>query len=218
MPHRIVLLWLAAQPPLGSQQAELDAWARARDATLSAPAPAGALAYDGDVAEQVESALEDARKAIGGRDASAEVILARVAALLGAHPELPQAAWLRAEHEHLRLELLEQTGASRERLAQARTRAYALEGARAEAFDGVRLEGEALDGEGPALLAGVRSADEVWVDGRSAHSAALAPGLHHVLVQRAGMLVWAGWAEVQSDLQLRVADPTRACSALDFAG
>jgi hypothetical protein len=38
------------------------------------------------------------------------------------------------------------------------------------------------------------------------------------LVQRAGLVVWAGWVNVESDAPLRITDPTSACSALDLAG
>lgn len=79
----------------------LTGWARARGLRL-VDATGGSLSgpptIDLTVADRVEKELERAREATAALDAdAAERALARAEALLRDHPELPQAAWLRAE-------------------------------------------------------------------------------------------------------------------------
>lgn len=76
-------------------------WGRARGlriVTASERVGGGALRVDPSIADHVENELDRARDAISALDAdAAERALARAEALLREHPELPQAAWLRAE-------------------------------------------------------------------------------------------------------------------------
>lgn len=76
-------------------------WAHTRGVTLVQAATAqasDALPIDLSIADRAEKDLERAREAIAALDAdAAERALARAETLLREHPELPQAAWLRAE-------------------------------------------------------------------------------------------------------------------------
>lgn len=76
----------------------LDSWARARGLTLVAPAEPTPGIDASDTMARAERELDRAREAIAALDAdAAERALARAEQQLRAHPELPGAAWLRAE-------------------------------------------------------------------------------------------------------------------------
>jgi hypothetical protein len=77
----------------------LASWAAARGLRLAPPGePPATVRFDAELADRAEAELSRAQEAIGAGDAdAAERALARAEELLRAHPELPQAPWLRAE-------------------------------------------------------------------------------------------------------------------------
>lgn len=113
----VTVVWVAPPPAAstgtssgsgardGREDAEraLEQWARARGLRIVTAGAAGgdaghALRVDLAIGERVEKELVRAREAIAALEAdAAERALARAEALLHEHPELPQAAWLRAE-------------------------------------------------------------------------------------------------------------------------
>jgi hypothetical protein len=97
----VAVVWLA--PDEGDAARALAEWGRARGVRLVAvedAASASGLRVDVTIGERVEKEIERAREAIAALDADgAERALARADAVLRDHPELPQAAWLRAEVE-----------------------------------------------------------------------------------------------------------------------
>ncbi len=99
MSDDVAVYWLA--PHAEDQQAAraLSDWARTRGIRLgSIDAPSATISVDRSIADRAEQELERARDAIAASDAdAAERALARAEALLREHPELPHAAWLRAE-------------------------------------------------------------------------------------------------------------------------
>lgn len=100
-PDDVTVVWLAEGEVRDDTTRALAEWARARGLRLS-PAKeaedAPSLGVDLAVSDRIEKELERANEAIAAHDADlAERALARAEAALRAHPELPQAAWLRAE-------------------------------------------------------------------------------------------------------------------------
>jgi hypothetical protein len=99
----VAVYWLDSQRDQAEDQAAraLSDWARTRGVRLASIESHGAaLTVDRSIAERAEKELDRAREAIGASDAdTAERALAHAETLLREHPELPQAAWLRAEVE-----------------------------------------------------------------------------------------------------------------------
>ncbi len=95
------VVWLERDPPREDAVRALEAWARTRGlklGTLETRVPT--IPADPSLGERAEAELERARLALATADADAvERALARAEAELRAHPEIPQAAWLRAEVE-----------------------------------------------------------------------------------------------------------------------
>ncbi len=95
------VVWLDEGEARDDAVRALGEWARTRGVRLgvledSVPA----ITIDPGLGDRAERELERAREAISATDAdAAERALARVETLLREHPELPQAAWLRAEVE-----------------------------------------------------------------------------------------------------------------------
>ncbi|HET9956278.1 MAG TPA: hypothetical protein VFQ61_17340 [Polyangiaceae bacterium] len=192
-----------------------------------------------DLADQIEAALDAARTALGSLDAdAAERTLADIERKLDEHPELPQAAWLMAEHHYVEAELLERAAVVdraglkptstrqtelRSRARELRNDAEALEGIRAMPF---REEKSKELGPPPMTgislgIAGLRPRDEIEWDGALQSSALTTrPGKHHVRVLRGERLVWAGWIQVTPDqrvLSLPVSAPA-PCSGEELMG
>jgi hypothetical protein len=110
----VTVVWVAPDPassPAGARSGPGDGredaaralleWARARGLRVHTAneSARGALEHvDLTIADRVEKELDRAREATAALDADvAERALARAETLLREHPELPQAAWLRAE-------------------------------------------------------------------------------------------------------------------------
>jgi hypothetical protein len=175
----------------------LIAWGEARGIKIgvAARSTVPAIAVDASIAETVEKELTSARDALTRLDADAtEDALARARALLRAHPELPQAAWLLAEVERgwsarwMRISPLDP-----ERAARAWQRAAALDGGRAAGIgetDHPKLPDVAVtftaDGDRDLTL---------LVDGAeiSLGTKQVSPGEHAVVTMRRGRILWANW-------------------------
>jgi hypothetical protein len=103
-PADVTVVWLApADVVAGREDAAraLAEWARVRGLHRSVPeepAARGLVHVDLSAGDRAERELERAREAIASLDGdAAERALARAEAIVRDHPELPQAAWLRAE-------------------------------------------------------------------------------------------------------------------------
>jgi hypothetical protein len=107
-PDDVRVVWLGEDAPRDDARRALVGWARARGLSLldadGSPRGRATRRRDEDVgpslavAERVERDLDRAREAVAALEGdAAERALARAEAELRAHPELPSAAWLRAE-------------------------------------------------------------------------------------------------------------------------
>jgi hypothetical protein len=215
------LVWLASEPPGGAERGALAAWAIAHGVILSPPLDASPPTLDVDprVADEVETRLEHARDSLTARDGPGvdrEVDAAD--ALLRAHPELPQAAWLMAEVERARATRFAQSD-------PPDTAAVAVAWARAEALDGGRLGGIGEPSPPHRSDAAGVSVSLPWgaalqIDGHPAppHFTALV-GLHAVVVTRGDLPAWARWVEFGiGDSSIRPALPApEPCSAPDVS-
>jgi hypothetical protein len=143
-------------------------------------------------------------------------VLARAEATLREHPELPQAAWLRAEVARAWSVRWLRAG-DEERAKRAWQRAAALDGGRAAGlgekdFDAPERVAARVRVEGPGdvRLDGVPVADG---------KVTCAPGEHALVVVRAdGAVAWADWVSIAAGTELSVSPPTApACSGADVA-
>ena len=92
------VVWIA--PARDDAQKAITGWADARSVRLTAAVDGGArgLVIDGSISERIERDLEKAKQATAALDAdAADRALARAETTLREHPEIPHAAWLRAE-------------------------------------------------------------------------------------------------------------------------
>ncbi len=101
-PDDVTVVWIEKAEGRDDASRAVADWARARGLKLATSASESvthpASRIDFSIADRVEKELDRAREAIAALDADvAERALARADALLRDHPELPQAAWLRAE-------------------------------------------------------------------------------------------------------------------------
>jgi hypothetical protein len=219
MLRALVVLWLSAPAALPGQQASIGEWAARRGFQPVPPPAVIRLRYDTNIAHELERLLEEARTATPGAASAFE----RIDRLLQAHPELPQAAWLRAERyaleaQHRLRDGNVGPGASSEDLAVS---ARKLEGARAASFGASAQPpvSPTESGTRGLSLMNLRPSDQVFIDGvETAEGTFIEPGEHHVQVSRSGALIWAGWVDPGSPPLLRIEDPSMACSDLDLLG
>jgi len=233
-------VWISPEPPGAAELRALSSWARTRGVTVAPPAekhPA-ALAVDLAEADSIEELLDRARDAIAARDGDGvERATAAAEALLRAHPELPQSAWLMAEIERARATRWQRVPPED---AEASERAWL----RAEALDGGRVAGirevAAAGATAGALPASVSLSlpgdDAARLDGRplegvlqttvetrrgttrSVVSVVTVAGPHVLVVTADGAPVWAGWLELAAGTSSIVVDaPTTVpCSLADL--
>jgi hypothetical protein len=208
----------APDPLPGTELAQISArWSRRFKRVPAAP-EARPSAGTRRNAERIEALLDAAQTALGSlRPDEAKAALTDAEALLRAHPELPQAAWLAAERASIAAELASAEGEP----ASARLRAFVLEGRRATPF----REGTLSGGELPALPAialsvrGLAATDELeWDATRSPSRFETLAGEHQLRVLRNERLLWASWVEVtESTHELALNLPALApCSADDL--
>jgi hypothetical protein len=212
------VVWLAPARGAADRHA-LDEWALARGVRIVLPADGRAPAIDVDpsVAERVEDELERARDAVAAQETDgAERALARAEAILRAHPELPNAAWLMAEVHRLwssRWHRLEPRDPARGDAAWRR----------AAALDGGRVAGV---GETPAspeaavhprfVIEGAAEGATVLLDG--APLVDRPAGEHVITVSAGGVVRYAAWLATADATELHVRVPgAPACSTGDLA-
>ncbi len=214
-------VWIDDSPSPDAERALFE-WARARGLELAKASGASSrpeVVADQEDANRVEADLTLASQALVQEDTdAAERALARAEARVIGHPELPQAAWLRAEVERgwsARFSHL--SPKNEERARAAWQRADALAGPRVPA-----LTETATVEEWP--LAHVRFVlpdGELWVDARrvTQETGMLAEGPHQVRVVRDGRTVRAAWVGVGEGTVIDFSQErsSGACSKADFA-
>jgi len=213
------VVWMDAAPE--QVPSILQTWASARGLRLVTPSEGGqrALAVDPAIATRVEEDLRVSREMTTQHDADrAERALARAEALVRAHPEIPQAAWLLAEVERgwaarfIQLEPRDVERAGRHWRAAA-----ALDGGRAPGVGEPTVAIEStvafsIDATGPTE--GMRWDGDPITSGP--HEAR--PGMHQLVAQSNGDVVFAQWINVTTGTTVHVALPSaEPCSRVDFA-
>ncbi|MEO7111268.1 MAG: hypothetical protein ABI183_12590 [Polyangiaceae bacterium] len=186
----------------------LVAWGEARGITIGIATRSNvpAIAVDSSIADSVEKELTSARDALTRLDADAtEHALVRARALLRAHPELPQAAWLLAEVERgWSARWMRISPPDPDRAARAWQRAAELDGGRAAGIgetDRPKLPDVAVtfstDGDRDLTL---------LVDGAeiSLGKKQIPPGEHAVVTMRRGRILWANWVSLADQETVRV--------------
>ena len=212
-------VWVAEDPRSDVAKKALDEWVRGRGARITRAQPNRTVTVDRSISVQIESELAKAKDAIlAGETERAEARLAAVSTLVRLHPELTEAAWLRAE--------VDRAWATRfvrlEPKDPARALSWLLE---AEGLDGGRRAGlgepEAPRPEtiGARFEWSVDSRFEVWLDARllSPGDKRSTVGEHHLLVTRRGRPVWSGWVALADGTQIQVPTPLpEPCSEEDL--
>ncbi len=201
MTQTATLLLLLAREPSSGEKRLLADFARQKQVTLVAPAPTRSgeyHAYRSDLVLDIEGRLDEARTLASSLDEEhALVLLDAVAADLRTHPELPQAAWLLAEHHQIEAEVRGSDPASAERV-EALTRAeLVLEGPRAQAFG--KPDGAGMTPPAPVTVdvLDLSVQDSLELDGQNGGAErSVRPGLHQVRVLRDGDVIFAGWREL----------------------
>jgi hypothetical protein len=239
----VTVVWVApeASSPRDDAQRAVGDWARARGlhvraATGGPSAPTAAA--DPALADRVEKELHRSREAIAAADAdAAERALARAETLLREHPELPQAAWLRAEVNRgwaSRFTLLEPRDEQRAKAAWQD--ADALDGGRAVGIGEVAFAprvpvAASLTVSGGGSHAVIARLDGAELEGASSgggvttYRLIAAPAEHQLVVSLDGEPAFASWLTVPpaaagspaQSVAVRVGDDD-ACSASSLAG
>jgi hypothetical protein len=237
----VTVVWLAPDVSERDDAARaLAEWGRARGLRVLAAtegARSGPPKIDFTIADRVEKELDRAREATAALDADvAERALARAETLLRDHPELPQAAWLRAEVHRswaARWSRVEPRDDQRAQLAWQE--ADALDGGRAAGIGEVafpprphspvtltvqgapsqkvvvRLDGNDLTGTASA-------------DGVTTYALDVLPAEHHLVIAVDGDVAFASWVAIgttsagapRPTIPIRVGDDG-ACSAASLS-
>lgn len=216
MSDDVSVVWLSPDGAAeGDSARALAEWGRARGLKLVGvedTAAAVGLRVDLTVGEKIEKEIAHAHDAIAGLDAdTAERALARADAALRDHPELPHAAWLRAE--------VERTWAARYARIDPRDDARAAEHWKnAYALDGGRVAGVGESDLGPrkrvpaSIVVGGARGRPVVVrldggdlrsgstpdadDGRVTYATEVAPAEHQLIAYADGQPVFASWVTI----------------------
>ncbi len=239
----VTVVWLEKVESREDAARALREWGRARDLRVLVPAEgAGAVAVKIDfaISDRVERELERAREAIAALDADvAERALARADAILREHPELPQAAWLRAEvHRSWAARWTRIDPRDDLRAQIASQDADALDGGRAAgigelAFPARQKTSATLTvhgGGGHAVVARLDGAELTPTNGANAADGSLSyaievpPAEHHLVVSLDGESTFASWVAIAGlpagspriAIPIQVGDEG-ACSAGSFA-
>jgi hypothetical protein len=222
MTQTATLLLLLAGAPTSGERRLLADFARQNHVAFVAPAPTPASSlpgYRGELVLDLEGRLDEARTLASSLDEEhALALLDAVERELLKHPELPQAAWLLAEHHRVEAEVRREDPEARARVTELRHAADALEGPRALAF-GATDDGTSA-GAAPAnvTVRDLTARDSLEVDGQHGGAARLvAPGLHQVRVLRERELVFAAWQELGSEPNVTLGvRPIAPCSDEDL--
>lgn len=178
--------------------------------------------YDPALVERLEAELDEARTLGSSLDEQgALALLDRVERALLSHPELPQAAFLLAEHHRVAASVRARSpdgSAAAEALERA---AGVLEGRRAASFGEAARDTSPDEARARVQVPGLDARDRLELDGVAGpHERELATGRHHVRVLRGDRLIYASFVELSAErsiLDLGVA-PLVACSADDLRG
>ncbi len=214
----------------------LESWAQARAIRLREPpkTPSEAReAPDATVSDQVEKAIETARDALAAADADAvERALARGESLLRGHPELPHAAWLRAEiHRSWAARWSRVVPRDEARARAAWQDADALDGGRLPGVGETTYPARAKERLTLAIQGGFAQRMVVRLDGQEVEQSSsdkgvklvtvdVAPTEHHLVITLEGLPAFAAWVPVaasrpgaaEATLAIHVGDES-ACSA-----
>lgn len=233
-PDDVTVVWIEKAEGRDDASRAVADWARARGLRLATSASEGsarsAARIDFAIADRLEKELDRAREAIAALDADvAERALARADALLREHPELPQAAWLRAEvHRGWAARWTRVEPKDDGRALLAAQEADALDGGRApgigEATFPARPRTPAtfvVQGAGSravvARLDGVELTG-VAAEGNVVYSLDVVPAEHQVLVALDGDVVFSSWVAIaasaaRTTIPIRVGDEG-SCAAI----
>jgi hypothetical protein len=216
-------------------------WGRARGLrilTATAPGGGSAVRVDPSIADRVEKELDRARDAVSALDADgAERALARAEALLREHPELPQAAWLRAEvHRGWAARFTRIEPRDDQRAQSAWQEADALDGGRSAGIGEVafpprpRAPTTFTVSGAPSRrlivrLDGAELAATTTSDGALGYTLDLAPAEHQLVVTLDGDTIFASWVAIapavagapRSSIPIHVGDDG-ACSGASLSG
>jgi hypothetical protein len=194
--------------PNDSAARALIAWGEARGIKIGIAQQSSvpALATDPSIADDVEKELISARDALTRLDADkAEDALVRARALLRAHPELPQAAWLLAEVERgWSARWMRISPTDPDRAARAWQRAAELDGGRAAGI-GETDHPKLPDVEVTFSADGDRDL-RLLVDGSEIPlgTKQMPQGEHAVVTMRRGRILWANWVSFADHETVRV--------------
>ena len=210
-PDDVTVVWVEKAEGRDDALRAVADWARARGlklATASESASRAASKIDFTSADRVEKELDRAREAIAALDADvAERALARADATLREHPELPQAAWLRAEVHRgwaARYSRVEPRDDARAQIASQD--ADALDGGRAAGIGEVTFPPRprsaitftvaGAGGRAPVTrLDGVELAGALE-GGALSYPAEVAAGEHQLVVSLDGEVAFASWVSI----------------------
>jgi hypothetical protein len=216
-----LLLFLAGELTQGERSA-LAEFSRQKHVSLVAPAPTprGPSPYRQDFVLDLEGRLDEARTLASSLDEErALALLGTIERDLLAHPELPQAAWLLAEHHRIAADLRRADPDGRAAAMELDRQARALEGPRAAAF-GTELPAEPASTSVRVRVEDLDSRDVLELDGVSGGAErAVTPGIHQARVLRGGEVLFAGWTTLATDGSATLGvRPLVACSTEDLGG
>lgn len=223
MTQTATLLLLLAREPTKHEQALLADFARQKHITFVAPTPTPVApypAYRSELVLDVEGRLDEARTLASSLDEErALALLASIERDIVEHPELPQAAWLLAEHHRIAADVRAGDADAAEQAAALSHAAAVLEGSRVAPFGS---NGASVQAPEPSLrvrITDLGPRDSLELDGESGGGdRRVAPGVHQLRVLRDGDLVFAGWARLGAAPELALGvRPLVPCSDEDLA-
>ena len=242
----VTVVWVEKADSREDAERALGEWGRARGVRVHPAADgagAGSVTIDFAIGERVERELERAREAIAALDADpAERALARADAILREHPELPQAAWLRAEvHRGWAARWTRIEPRDDQRALIASQDADALDGGRAAGIGEVAFAARpktsaaiiVQGGGGRAVVARLNGVALPPTPANATNAAVGAltfpidvpPAEHHLVISLDGEVAFASWVAIAAvpagsprpTIPIHVGDDG-ACSAGSFAG
>ncbi len=223
MTQTATLLLLLAREPSQHEHALLADFARQKRITLVAPAPTRVApypAYRSELVLDLEGRLDEARTLASSLDEErALALLAGIERDIVEHPELPQAAWLLAEHHRIAADVRSGDAGADDQAAALSHAAVVLEGRRAPAFGANPDTAAASEPSVRVRVRDLTARDDLEIDGESGGSdRRVAAGVHQVRVLRDGDLVFAGWARLGAEPAVTLGlPPLVPCSEQDLA-
>ena len=222
MTQTATLLLLLAGEPTAGERALLAEFARKKQVSFVAPAPTPRPPYPGyrqELVLDLEGRLDEARTLASSLDEErASEMLRAIERSLLAHPELPQAAWLLAEHHRIAAALSRVAGDGATTAETLAREARALEGPRVAAF-GVDAAPEIRAGTVTLRVVDLDARDTLELDGKNGGpERSVEPGIHQLRVLRDGELVFAGFRSLTESGSVSLGvRPLVPCSTEDLA-